>query len=146
MKYTVDLTIDLPRSKVVALFDNPDNMKKWQPDLVSFEPISGEPGRPGAKSKLLYKMGKRDIEMIETITNNDLPDELAGTYETKGVFNVISNRFVEVDEHKTQWISDNEFQFTGFMKLMGFFMKSAFPKQTLKIMNQFKTFAETPAN
>ncbi|MEP2025823.1 MAG: SRPBCC family protein [Reichenbachiella sp.] len=145
MKYTVDIIIDLPRPKVIELFDNPDNMHKWQPDLVSFEPISGEPGQPGAKSKLQYKMGKRDIEMIETVTKNDLPDVMTGTYETKGVYNHISNNFVEISEKQTRWISENEFQFSGFMKLMGIFMKSAFPKQTLKFMNQFKTFAEGQA-
>lgn len=142
MKYTVELDLDLPRAKVVEIFDNPANMTKWQPDLVSFEHISGEPGKKGAKSKLIYNMGKREIEMVETITRNDLPNELAGTYETKGVFNVISNRFEEVSAGKTRWISENEFQFTGFMKFMSIFMKSAFPKQTLKIMNQFKEFAE----
>ena len=59
MKYTVDIIIDLPRPKVVTLFDNPDNMHKWQPDLVSFDHLSGDPGQPGAKSKLHYKMGKK---------------------------------------------------------------------------------------
>jgi len=142
MKYTVDIIIDLPRPKVIQLFDNPDNMHKWQPDLVSFDPISGDPGQPGAKSKLHYKMGKREIEMIETVTKNDLPSEMAGTYETKGVFNIISNRFEEISEKQTRWVSENEFQFSGFMKLMGIFMKGAFPKQTLKFMNQFKTYAE----
>ncbi|SMD37862.1 Polyketide cyclase / dehydrase and lipid transport [Reichenbachiella faecimaris] len=146
MKYTVDITIDLPRSKVIELFDNPDNMHKWQPDLVSFEPMSGAPGQPGAKSKLQYKMGKREIEMIETVTKNELPSEMSGTYETKGVFNNISNRFEEINEKQTRWVSENEFQFSGFMKLMGIFMKGAFPKQTLKFMNQFKAFAEGQAN
>lgn len=143
MKYTVDITIDLPRTKVIELFDNPDNMHKWQPDLVSFDPISGDPGQPGAKSKLHYKMGRREIEMIETVTKNKLPDEMSGTYETKGVFNIISNRFEEIGENQTRWVSENEFQFSGFfMKFMSIFMKSAFPKQTLKFMNQFKNFAE----
>ncbi len=146
MKYTVDITIDLPRTKVIALFDNPDNMRKWQPDLISFEPISGNPGQPGAKSKLHYKMGKREIVMIETITQNQLPEEISGTYETKGVFNTISNRFEETNGNQTKWISENEFQFSGFMKLMGLFMKGAFPKQTLKFMNQFKAFAEGSKN
>lgn len=145
MKYTVDILIDLPRAKVIALFDNPDNMQKWQPDLISFEHLSGEPGQVGAKSKLHYKMGKREVEMIETITKNDLPNELSGTYETKGVFNIISNTFHEVNENQTKWVSENEFQFSGFMKLIGIFMKSAFPKQTLKFMNQFKEFAEGEA-
>ncbi|UXX78018.1 SRPBCC family protein [Reichenbachiella carrageenanivorans] len=142
MKYTVDILIDLPRAKVIELFDNPELMPKWQPDLVSFEPLSGAPSQPGSKAKLHYKMGKREVEMIETIAKNTLPEELVATYETKGVYNLISNRFVATSDHQTQWVSENEFQFSGFMKLIGFFMKSAFPKQTLKFMNQFKTFAE----
>lgn len=146
MKYTVDIIIDLPRPKVVQLFDNSENMHKWQPDLVSFDHISGEPGQSGAKSKLHYKMGKREIEMIETITENGLPSSMSSTYETKGVFNIISNRFEEISEKQTRWVSENEFQFSGFMKLMGIFMKSAFPKQTLKFMQQFKTFAEEATN
>ncbi|MFY0626855.1 MAG: SRPBCC family protein [Reichenbachiella sp.] len=142
MKYTVEIELNISRSRTVELFDNSDNMTHWQPDLISFTPISGEPGKVGAKSKLVYKMGKRVVEMVETITKNELPNELSGTYEAKGVYNIISNRFEMIDETKTLWISENEFQFSGFMKLIGVFMKGSFPKQTLKFMNQFKEFAE----
>ena len=142
MRYTVDITIDLPRDQVIALFNNSENMTKWQPDLMSFEHLSGEPGEVGTKSKLKYKMGKRKVEMIETITKNTLPEALDGTYSTSGVYNIISNRFEIFNESQTKWISENEFQFTGFMKIMGFFIKGSFPKQTLKVMQQFKTFAE----
>lgn len=143
MKYTVDIIIDLPISEVHTLFDNPENMYRWQPTLQKFEALSGEPGSVGAKSKLSYKMGKRNMVMIETITKNDLPRELTATYEAKGVFNIISNKFEPLDEDKTKWVSENEFQFRGFMKLMSFFMKGAFPKETRKFMSQFKTFAES---
>jgi hypothetical protein len=146
MNYTVDITINLPREDVIALFDNTDNMTKWQPDLISFEHMSGEAGKKGAKSRLNYKMGKRNIEMVETITKNDLPNELSGTYAAKGVFNIISNRFETLDSNQTKWISENEFQFSGFMKIIGLFMKGSFPKQTLKVMNQFKKFAEANNN
>ncbi len=141
MRYITEVELDIPRSRVVELFNNPDNMPKWQPGLVSFEHLSGEPGEAGAKSKLLYKMGKREVEMIETITKNALPDEFDGTYEAKGVYNVITNKFID-HGNRTQWISENEFQFSGFMKFMSLFMKGAFPKQTLKTMNNFKEFAE----
>jgi len=80
MNYSTTIDIDLPIDRVIELFDNPDNMKKWQPQLESFEHVSGESGKPGAKSKLKYKMGKREVEMIETITVNNLPDEFSGTY------------------------------------------------------------------
>jgi carbon monoxide dehydrogenase subunit G len=142
MKYTKEITINLPRKRVIELFDNPDNLKKWQPGLLSFEHISGVPGQPGAKSRLKYKMGNREVEMIETITKRDLPDEFNGTYEAKGVHNTMKNRFFEIDDHTTRWIAETEFKFSGFMRLMGIFMRGAFPKETEKNMRRFKEFAE----
>ena len=97
------------------------------------------------KSKMIYKMGKREIEMIETITESNLPKAVNGTYEAKGVMNWVNNTFVEVATNKTKWITENEFQFSGFMKLIGFFMKNSFPKQSYKYMEQFKAFAENEA-
>ena len=142
MKYTIETEINLPIARVVELFDDPENLKHWQPGLVSFEPISGTPGQPGAKSRLKYKMGKRDIEMIETITVRNLPEEFSGTYEAKGVFNVVKNYFKPVSEKKTNYINENEFQFKGFMKLIGFLMPGAFRKESEKYLLQFKEFAE----
>ena len=57
MKYSNEIIINLPVSRVVELFDSIENLYKWQPELVSFEHLSGEPGMAGAKSKLLYKFG-----------------------------------------------------------------------------------------
>lgn len=81
MKYTNEVIINAPVNRVIELFDNADNMKEWQPGLVSFEHLSGTPGQVGAKSKLKYKMGNREIEMIETITVKNLPEEFSGTVE-----------------------------------------------------------------
>ncbi|MTI19973.1 SRPBCC family protein [Fulvivirga sp. RKSG066] len=143
MKYTLEIVIDLPREEVIALFDNPENLKKWQEGLVSFEHLSGERGKPGAKSKLFYRMGKREIEMIETITVRNLPEEFSGTYEADGVYNIQRNFFKEKGKDQTLWISESEFQFSGFMKLMGWVMPGAFKKQSKKFLVAFKEFAES---
>lgn len=122
--------------------DNPDNMKYWQNGLVSFEHLNGEPGKPGAESKLVYKMGKRTIEMIETITFNNLPEEIHLNYIAKGVVNFQKNYFKEEGD-KTRWISEAEFKFSGFMKLMSFFMGTkTFKKQSQSYLDDFKAFAE----
>ena len=142
MKYSNEIEINLPLNKVIELFENPDNMKHWQPGLQSFEHISGTPGQVGAKSRLKYKMGKREIEMIETITKQNLPDEFAATYEAKGVYNLLFNKFIPVSENKTKWVSETEFKFSGFMKLIGFLMPGTFKKQSQKYLDDFKTFAE----
>ena len=142
MKYSNEIEINLPVQKVIELFDNPANMSKWQPGFVSFEPISGTPGQPGAKSKLKYLMGKREVEMIETITVRNLPREFSGTYEAKGVFNDMKNYFTQTGNNKTKWVHECEFKFSGMMKLVGWLMPGAFKKQSQKYLDMFKEFAE----
>jgi hypothetical protein len=76
MRYQLELEIDAPRERVVELFLDPDNLQQWQPDLVSFEQISpGAPREVWAKSKQVHRMGKRELEMIETITVHRPPEE-----------------------------------------------------------------------
>lgn len=142
MKYTVDIEIDRPREEVAALIDDPENLPKWQRGLLSIEPLEGAPREVGSTSQLTFRMGKRTMEMKETILVHDLPDEFSCTYDAKGVHNVVRNRFFEVGPGKTRWESENEFQFRGLMKILGVLMKGAFPKQSLKYMKDFKAFAE----
>ena len=142
MKYTKEIIINLPRKDVLTKMENPDNFKHWQDGFISNKHISGQPGIEGARSMLSFRMGKRKIEMIETIIKNNLPDELHTTYQAKGVYNIQKNYFKEVDKNTTKWVSYNEFKFSGFMKLIGFIMPGAFEKQSLKYMQNFKSFAE----
>lgn len=142
MKYRQEVSISKPIDQVIRLFDSTDNLYAWMEGLKLFEHLSGEPGQAGAKSKLTFQNGKREFSMIETITEKNLPELFAGTYEVNGVFNIIRNSFEAVDGNTTRYISESEFQFTGFMKLMAVFMKSVFMKQSMKHMLAFKRFAE----
>ena len=141
MHYKTEIVIDLPRARVIELFDSIDNLKHWQPGLQAIDHISGTPGEVGAKSQLHFLMGKRRVEMVETITVKNLPDEFTGTYEAKGVFNEVKNTFIDEGD-KTRWISENVFEFSGIMRLVGLFFKSSFPKQSYKYQEHFKDFAE----
>ena len=143
MKYSIDITIELPRDEVIKKMDNTDNMKHWQKGLVSTEHISGTPGDIGAKMLLNYKLGKREFNLIETITKNNFPEEFHATYNTKGMHNVQENFFEETPEAHTKWISKCEFVPSGFMmRVMIFLMPGAFKKQSMKYMVNFKNFAE----
>ena len=142
MKYSNEVIIKQPLDRVIELFDSEENLFKWQTELISFEHVSGEKGEVGAKSKLKYKMGKREVEMIETITVIDLPREFSGIYEAKGVWNEVKNYFEVIDENTTKWHSDCQFKFSGFMIIIAFFMPDTFIKQSQKYLNQFKAFAE----
>lgn len=144
MKYTSEITIDLPLDRVIELFDDPENLKHWQPGLVSYHHQSGTPGETGAKTLLRYKMGKRQIDMVETILEKDLPHQFNGTYETKGVYNYQKNTFQSDGPGRTIWSSETEFRFDALsMKFFAWLMPGAFKKQTYKFMELFKNFAES---
>ena len=143
MKYTVHVEIDQPIDRVMELFDNPDNLTKWMEGLQSFEHISGTPGQPGSKSKLVFLIRKKEMEMIETVTERG-PYEMAGYYEAKGFKNKIRARFESIGSDKTRYYNDQEFEFEGFfMRIMAKLMPGTFKKQSLKYLKAFKEFAES---
>lgn len=143
MRYSTEIIIDLPRPQVIEKLNNPENMKHWQRGLIGYELLEGTPGTPNAKMKLDYAFGKRQMALIETITDNNFPKEFHATYDTKGVHNIQKNFFYDIEGGKTRWVSESEFIFESFgMKLMGWLMPGAFKKQSMKYLIDFKNFAE----
>jgi len=143
LNYSEQITIALPRTKVIELFNNPENLSKWMCGLQSLEHLEGEPGQFGAKSRLTVKMGKRVMVMTEIITLSKLPAEIIFEYECDGVHNRIRNQFVELSEKETGWETINTFKFDSLMmKLMGKFLPFMFRKQSRKYMANFQAFAE----
>ena len=144
MKFTCTVEIEKPVDDVVRLFDSVENMKEWQDGFVSYEHLSGTPGEPGAKARLIYKAGKREMELIETITVKNLPQEFSGTYEHKHMVNTIKNSFTPLGPNKTRYDAELEYtKFVGFVpKMMALFMPGMFRKQTQKWLDQFRDFAE----
>lgn len=143
MKYSNEIIVELPLDEFIKKLDNADNMKHWQEGLTGYEYIEGSAGEVGAKMKLSYKIKKREMDLIETILHKNLPNEFHMSYDTKGMHNIQKNYFEETPEGHTKWISHAEFVPGNFaMKLMSFFMKGAFKKQSLKYLNDFKNFAE----
>lgn len=143
MKYTTEIIVDVAITTFVEKLDNAENMKHWQQGLVDYRFLSGEPGKEGSQMELKYNMGKREMTMVETVIKSDFPNEFHATYAVENVHNIQKNHFVDMDGQRTKWVSENEFQFSGFfMKAMGFLMPGAFKKQSLKYMQDFKAFAE----
>ncbi|NNC83175.1 MAG: SRPBCC family protein [Flavobacteriales bacterium] len=142
MKYHVAIDLDLSRDKVIELFMNGENAYHWQEGLESMHVIEGQPGEVGSKTELHFKLGKREITLLETITHKDLPERFDGTYEMDGTWNLVQNRFIELGPDRTRWEGDVEFKFKGFMKVMGWLMPGMFKKQSMKYLTNFKAFAE----
>ena len=141
MKYTLEIVINAPREEVVALFIDPEHFSDWQPGLECYELVSGQQAQTGAKAELTTRAGSRVTGMTETVEKNALPDQLDVVYETHGVWNRTSNRFLPESPTTTRWISENEFRFEGVRKALGL-MEGSFKKESLDTMERFKAAAE----
>lgn len=142
MKYTLDLEIAAPRSRLVELLDDPKCWAQWQGTLVSSEPITGNDREVGSKTKLVHKFGHRDVEMVETIESKRLPEEIIYTYEAKGAWNRVVNRFEEIGPDRTRWLFEAEFKCGGVLRIASLFMPGMFRKASSKEMARFKAFVE----
>jgi uncharacterized membrane protein len=144
MKFQCAVEIRKPLSLVIELFTNPNNLKEWQDGFISMNHLSGEPGEMGSKSRFFYKTGKRELELIETIIINNLPDEFTAEYWSKPMVNTMTNRFAELANGNTKYTAEIEYtKFNGLMpKLMALLFPRMFKKQVQKWINQFRDFAE----
>ena len=144
MKFTCNVEINKPKELVAKLFANPDYLKEYQDTFISKELISGNEGENGAVSKMLYKMGKGDMELIETILENNLPNSFFAEYHHKHMDNTMRCTFEALDENTTKYVSEIHYTtFRGFIpKAMALLFPKMFKKQVNKWLVNFKDFVE----
>lgn len=147
LQYSEEIKINAHIDTVVALFDNPYNMKDYMDGIESYTILSGNLREVGAKAEIIVAyiekdVVKRKIVMIEEIITNNLPNEKKVTYTSDKVHNIVINRIVRISENETRFINEQEFEFNGFMKIMAFFMPSAFKEQSRVYLTSFKNFVE----
>ncbi len=145
VKFTMDLVLDRPIEAVWRAFDNPENLKAWQRDLVSVEPVSGTPGQPGAVSRLTYREGKRVIVLTETITERQQPNHFAGTYDAGMGLNHITADFSPQGSNATLWRMGYESQSRGIWKLLAPLFAGMIRKRTRDDAARFKAALESGA-
>lgn len=144
MKYSLELTIDKPRTEVWKIFGDPNNMDKWQPSLMKIEHLDGTAGQPGSVAKLTFKNGDREFSLIEKVTFRSEFERLDGVYINEFADNPVKNTFLENGPNKTLWKVDVEFRFKTFMmRLIGPFVKKRFVANTWRDMERFKTLVES---
>lgn len=142
MHYQLEKELNLPAEKAYELLIDQSKYPRWMPTLKSVEPIEGEPGKVGYKSILTFDDNGKVMSMVESLTAIEPPLSFRVTYEGGPVWNQIENRFVVLDEKRTKWEFDCEFRFRGFMKVMAFFAKGMFVKESEKNLERFREFAE----
>lgn len=142
MKYTVSNTINQPLSVIAEKFNDKEGAKEWMEGLHTIEPVSEIQGKKGSTCYFHFTHKGREMKLLETILEENLPHQIKFSYSGDYGYNEVEMIFEEVSENSVRQISNNYFQMKGFMKIMSFFMKGMFKKQSMKYLNSFKYFCE----
>lgn len=145
MKMKYEVNIRATPEFVWAAFDDPDNLRRWQPTLESFTHKDGDPGRPGAVSELVYNEKGKKVIMTETVTERREPHFLAGIYENAWATTLIVNHFAKIDDNTTRLVCYANMRFKGIMKIMSLFVAKAIRARTEADLDRFKLFVEREA-
>ncbi len=144
MKHKGAIEINQTLEKVAALFSDPRNLKEYQDGFVKKELISGEQGEVGSVSKMIYKHGKQDLILTETITKNELPHSFEAYYHHKHMDNTMKCNFTALDDKTTKYEFEYEYTRIDWImpRLMAILFPSMYRKPAEKWLRQFKDFAE----
>ena len=145
MKLKFEAEIKASRDLVWAIFDNPDNLSRWQPTLESLTHLAGDPGQPGAVSELVYNENGKKVTMTETVTERRKPHFMAGTYDNDRATSLIVNQFEEIDANTTRFISYSNMNFKGIMKILSLFVARSIRARVEADLSRFKLLVETEA-
>ncbi|MBT8274335.1 MAG: SRPBCC family protein [Bacteroidia bacterium] len=140
MKFSCSVNIKQSKEKVAQYFADPTLLHHFQDGFKSKTLISGVEGEKGAKSTMVYEK----LELLETILENNLPDEFHALYEHKHMTNTMRVNFETLADGSTEYTSEIDYtKFNGFMiKLIAKLFPGMFRKQVLKWMLQFKDYCE----
>lgn len=143
MKLRFDIEIGADVATVWDAFDDPDNLPRWQDNLVSFSPLSGTPGQPGAVAELVYDEGGREVTLKETVMERREPDFRACSYDTAQGTTLIVNHFVSIGEAQTRWSAWCNYTFTGVARLLAVVLRGRIRARTERDMQRFKLMVES---
>jgi hypothetical protein len=142
MKSIVEVDIDVPQARVAALFGNPENTPQWMDDVDRYEAISGEPGMPGSKYRLVPRKGT--MVFVATVLPSRLPDEFRLELQASGVVVSVTSRLVALSPSRTRLTSEEVFRFKGlFRTVFGLLARAAIRSAHRRHIAAFKRFAES---
>ncbi|WP_456460735.1 SRPBCC family protein [Reichenbachiella sp.] len=144
MKIETTVVIDQPLDTVVKYFADPAYLKEYQEGFVSKELVSGVAGENGAISNMLYEHNGQKMELVETITTNDLPNAFEAHYHHEHMDNTMKCLFTPLNENQTQYTSFIHYTRINWVmpRLMAILVPSLYKKPVKRWLENFKKFVE----
>jgi hypothetical protein len=141
MRSIAVLEIDAPPEGVSERYADPRNNEKWMTELERFEALSGDPGMPGSRYRLISDLPH--LNFIATVVERRLHESVKLRLEAPSLSIDVHVTFTALRGDRTRFRSTEVFRFKGlFGRAMSLFARKSIHATHLQQMNAFKAYAE----
>lgn len=143
MKYSSSQTIQSNIEYVTKLLQDTSQYHLWQDGFISINPL--ETNTSGnSRNRLFYQMKNNEMELTETILEDEMPMSKTCLYEHKHMVNTLKTSFRSESINETIMTYEVDcLKFNHFIpRLMAKLFPGMFNKQSDKWMHQLKALAE----
>jgi uncharacterized membrane protein len=140
--YTTQITINKPVEEVFETFSNSENIKKWIPEIKSFEVINENIGKTGSSYKIVIENQGQDIEMNQRVIAYVKNEKLTLYLDAENMLKRDNYIFKEKNGNTVISVNTSCQSESYLMACMFPYFKGTFKEQDQAYLNDFKVFVE----
>ena len=140
--YTTQITINKPVEEVFETFSNSENIKKWIPEIKSFEVINENIGKTGSSYKIVIENQGQNIEMTQKVIAYVKNEKLTLYFDAENMLKRDNYIFKEKNGNTVISVNTSCQSESYLMACMFPYFKGTFKEQDQAYLNDFKVLVE----
>jgi uncharacterized membrane protein len=140
--YKAEVAVNKSIEEVFKTFNNSENIKKWIPEIKSFEVLNNNPGKTGSTYKIVLDNKGQEITMTEKVMAFVPNEKVTLFFDAEGMLKKDDYIFREKDGITTITLNASCQSDTYIMACVFPYFKGTFQDQDQSYLNNFKEFVE----
>jgi uncharacterized membrane protein len=140
--YTTQITINKSVEEVFETFSNSENIKKWIPEIKSFEVIKENIGKTGSSYKIVIENQGQEILMTQKVIAYVKNEKLTLYFDAENMLKRDDYIFTEKEGNTVISVNTSCQSESYLMACVFPYFKGTFQKQDQSYLNNLKTYIE----
>ncbi|WP_298778433.1 SRPBCC family protein [uncultured Polaribacter sp.] len=140
--YTTEITINKPVNEVFEIFNTPNNVKNWIPEIKSIKTLNENLGKTGSLYQIVVMSQEEEITMTEKVMAYVPNEKVTLFFDAENMLKTDDYVFTEKDGKTTITLNSSCKSDSYIMACMFPYFKGTFIEQDQLYLNNFKDFVE----
>ncbi|MFK8061161.1 MAG: SRPBCC family protein [Polaribacter sp.] len=140
--YSAQVSIKKPISEVFKTFNQPGNVQKWIPEIISIDTLNLNPGFTGSEFKMVVENQGQEITMTEKVMAYIPNEKVTLFFDAENMLKKDDYLFTEKDGITTITLNASCQSDSYIMACIFPYFKSTFKEQDQTYLDSFKNYIE----